>query len=980
MRRIASLLLVLMALAAPVRAQATTEIPPNPYPPTPGRERARAFDDRLRLNSTSLVRNVALRNVGPTVMSGRVVDVDVNPSDPTQFYVAYATGGLWRTRNAGISFESVFDTESVLFIGDIAVDWARGERIWLGTGENNSSRSSYAGVGLYVSPDSGNTWRHRGLEDTHHIGRIVLDPHNPDVAYVGALGALYSPGGQRGVFKTTDGGATWRQTLTLGGNVGVVDLAMDPAQPGTLYAAAWERTRRGWDFIESGPGSGMYKSTDGGETWQPIGGAGSGFPTGAGVGRIGLDVARSQPGTLYAILDNQAHRPRTADENVNPNAITRERLRTMTRDEFLRIAPALIDDYLDTNGFPASYTAQTILQQVREGTLTPVQLVEYLEDANANLFDTPVIGAEVYRSDDGGATWRKTHEGYLDNVFYSYGYYFGQIRVSPLDARKLYILGVPILRSDDGGRNWVNINGENVHVDHHALWVSPQRPGLLVNGNDGGINVSHDDGLTWFKANTPPVGQFYAVEVDEAEPYNVYGGLQDNGVWKGPSSYRFTAGWYDTGRYPYQRLGGGDGMQVQVDTRDNATTYYGSQFGFYQRAKPGERSAVVRPQHTLGERPPRFNWQSPILLSRHNQDVLYFGTHRLNRSMDKGATFTPLSGDLTGGPRRGDVPWGTLTTIDESPLRFGLLYTGSDDGRIHVSRDGGYSWQRIDTGLPQNLYVSRVAASRHAEGRVYAALNGYRYDHMDPYVYASDDFGQTWQRIGESLPKEPVNVVLEDDRNPNLIYVGTDGGLYLSVDRGQTFMPLMKDIPPVPVHDLKLQRRERDLVVGTHGRSIFIADVGLIQTLDSTMMARRVYAYPVEAVTHSAGWGRSSAVWSEPSTPAIGIAYWSGVTAAATIRVKDKDGLVLYDTTDAAERGLNFVRYDLRVQRRALTRAQQDRYKTAPNGMAYLPVGTYTVEVAAGGQTSTTTLEVKAPPPRRRRSGSTEAAPEVERE
>ncbi|HYE58466.1 MAG TPA: hypothetical protein VD948_08165 [Rhodothermales bacterium] len=309
MRRLASLVLVLTALVLPVLAQQADSLPPNPYPPTPGSARARAFDDRLRLNSTSLVRNVTLRNVGPTVMSGRVVDVDVNPNDPTQFYVAYATGGLWRTRNAGQSFESVFDTEAVLFIGDIAVDWARGERIWLGTGENNASRSSYAGVGIYVSPDSGNTWRFRGLEDSHHIGRIVLDPNDRNTAYVGALGALYSPGGQRGVFKTTDGGATWRQTLTLGGNVGVVDLVMDPAQPQTLYAATWERTRRGWDFVESGAGSGLYKSTDGGETWQRLNVEGSGFPTGAGVGRIGLDVARSQPGTVFAVLDNQAHRP-----------------------------------------------------------------------------------------------------------------------------------------------------------------------------------------------------------------------------------------------------------------------------------------------------------------------------------------------------------------------------------------------------------------------------------------------------------------------------------------------------------------------------------------------------------------------------------------------------------------------------------------------------------------------------------------------
>ncbi len=663
---------------------------------------------------------------------------------------------------------------------------------------------------------------------------------------MGALGPLYSPGGQRGLFKTTDGGQTWRQTLTLSGNTGVIDVVMDPRNAATLYLATWERTRRGWDFVESGAGSAVYKSTDAGESWQPLTLAGHGFPTGAGVGRIGLDVSVAD-GALLAVVDNQDHRPKDADETVDPNALTRDRLRTMTQAEFLRIAPALVDDFLDTNGFPASYTAQTILQQVRAGSITPLQLVEYLEDANANLFDTPVIGTEVYRSTDGGATWAKTHTGYIDNVFYSYGYYFGQIRVAPTNPSKLYILGVPIIRSDDGGKTWHDISGDNVHSDHHALWLSPTRAGLLINGNDGGVNVSYDDGATWFKANTPAVGQFYSIEVDDAEPYNVYGGLQDNGVWKGPSNYTSSYNWYDSGRYPYTRVGGGDGMQVQVDTRDNATTYSGSQFGFYQRTKTGERPVTTRPQHTLGERPPRFNWQSPIHLSRHNQDVLYFGTNRLYRSLDKGVTFTPISGDLTGGPRAGDVPWGSLTTVDESPLRFGLLYAGSDDGYVHVSRDGGYAWQRIDTGLPQGLYVSRVEASRHAEGRVYVTLNGYRFDHMEPYVYASEDYGQTWTRIAEDLPKEPVNVIVEDDRNPKLLYVGTDGGTYLTVDRGRTFMPLMKDTPPVPVHDLKLQRRERDLVIGTHGRSLYIADVGLIQTLDSALMARRVFTYPVES-------------------------------------------------------------------------------------------------------------------------------------
>ena len=991
-------LLVLALLAAPA-APAFAQTPPatapaippaNPYVATPGAARLEAGVHRNRLAAASLVANVPFRNVGPTVMGGRVVDVDVSPTDANQFYVAYASGGLWVTRNGGNSFAPVFDQEASMTIGDVAVDWAHGERLWVGTGEKNSSRSSYAGTGIYVSADSGKTWTHRGLEDSHHTGRVVLHPTEPFTAWVGALGPLYSPDGQRGVFKTTDGGATWRQTLPLAGNTGIVDMVIDPSNPAVLYASAWERTRRAWDFTEAGAGSGIYKSTDGGETWARLNVAGSGFPTGADVGRIGLDVFRGNTATVYAVVDNQARRPK--DPNEKPAAgLTRERLRTMPQSEFLALAPALIDDFLDTAGYPASYTAGSILEMVRAGTITPLALVEYLEDANANLFSTPVVGAEVYRSDDGGATWKRAHEGYLDNVYFSYGYYFAEIKVAPQDASKVYIMGVPILKSADGGKTWANINGDNVHADHHALWVNPARAGHLINGNDGGLNVSFDDGATWSKANTPAVGQFYAVQTDDATPFNVYGGLQDNGVWKGPSTYRASRSWHEEGRYPYERIGGGDGMQVEVDTRDNETAYYGFQFGFYARRNAdAERPATVRPQHALGERPPRFNWQSPIHLSRHNQDVLYFGADKFYRSFDQGKTFAAISPDLTGGPRAGDVPYGTISTIDESPKRFGLLYAGTDDGHIHVSRDAGFTWQKVSGALPPNLWVSRVEASNHAEGRVYASLNGYRWDHTDAYAYRSDDYGATWTRLGtgaaDGLPAEPVNVIHEDPHNANVVYVGTDHGLYVSLDRGASFMAMMGTgsdygadvfLPHVAVHDVKVHARDRDLVVGTHGRSLYVADVALVEALDSTMLARPVHAFPLTPITVSPGWGRRSAAWNAPNAPATSIAYFAGGAGSATIRVKTADGTVLKEWQDGAQRGLNYVRYELDADEARLRRpADRDRYPRAENNVRYLVPGAYTVEVTLGGHTSTTPLEVKPVPPRRRRGVPTEAGTE----
>ena len=675
--RFASFLALALTIGAPALAQpadsAQTSAPTSgqeaaPVAPTSAEDRLAAFRGKAALRESSLVKNVPFQNIGPTVMSGRVVDVDVRPDDPSHFYVAYASGGLWKTTSGGTRFTPLFDSQATMTLGDIAVDWtaggdATGETVWAGTGENNSSRSSYAGTGVYKSTDGGQTWEHKGLEETHRTGRIVLHPSDSNTVWVAAIGALYSPNEERGVYKTTDGGATWRKTLFVDDTTGAIDLVLDPTDPDVLYAATWHRARRAWNFVEAGRGSGIYKSTDGGETWQEISTEASGLPTGehpasgAGqaVGRIGLAIYPGDPGILYALVDNQARRPEEEDEEAP--ALTREMLREMNSEDFLEIGEAALEDYLERNGFPAAYTVQSILEMVEAGELAPTALVEYLEDANESLFETPVIGAEVYRSEDGGQTWERTHDDYLDDVYYSYGYYFGEIRVAPDDPQRIYVMGVPILKSEDGGATFTSIGAPNVHVDHHALWVSPDRPGHLIGGNDGGLNISFDDGQSWFKANTPSVGQFYAIGVDEAEPYHVYGGLQDNGVWAGPHTYEAGAGWRQEGDYPYDRLLGGDGMQVEVDTRQNDVVYTGFQFGNYFRINraSGERTSI-KPQHELGERPLRFNWQAPIQLSRHNEDVLYMGSQRLHRSLDRGATWEAISDDLTQGEARGRRP------------------------------------------------------------------------------------------------------------------------------------------------------------------------------------------------------------------------------------------------------------------------------------------------------------------------------------
>lgn len=915
------------------------------------------------------MRSVRAINIGPSVFSCRVTDVEANPADPAEIYVAYASGGLWHSTNNGTTFKPIFDQEAAMTIGDIAVDWQR-RVIWVGTGENNSSRSSYAGTGIYRSADNGKTWEWRGLPESHHIGRIVLHPKDPEVIWVAVLGHLYSPNSERGVYRSTDGGRTWQRTLFVDENTGAIDLCLDPQNPNIVYAATWQRERRAWNFSGAGEGSAIWKSTDGGATWGRLTTPASGFPTGPNTGRIGLDAGIKDGKTiLYACVDNQNPKPKK--DKPASDALTKDALRTMSVAAFLKLSDEQIDDFLKENRFPEKYNVKKIKDLTQKGKITPQTLVEYLEDANTQLFEVDYIGAEVYRSDDGGRTWKRTHSEPLEQMNFTYGYYFSNIRCQPNDADKVYLLGFYIIRSDDGGRTWRNINGDNVHVDHHALWVNPNRPGHLVNGNDGGLNISWDDGESWVKCNQPPVGQFYAVAVDDAQPYRVYGGTQDNGVWVGPSTYQASSSWHQTGQYPYQGLLGGDGMQVAIDPRTNDIIYTGYQFGNYFRIeqKTGKRKSIT-PKHDLGERPLRFNWQTPIHLSTHQPDVLYIGAHRLYRSFNRGDDWEAISEDLTQGGRAGNVPYGTLTTISESPLKFGLLYVGSDDGLIHVTRDGGDTWTRISDSLPPNLWVSRVIASAHRKSRVYVSLNGYRWDDFTPYLYASEDYGTTWERIGTNLPLEPINVVREDPENPNVLYVGTDAGAYVSLDRGQTFQALCPDFPTVPVHDIAIQKRARELILGTHGRSLYRVNIAPIQQLTPEVLAASIHVFEPGKVKYSDNWGKKQP-WRELKDPELSIAFYAATPGKASWSVKTKDGILLNSGQVDCKPGLNTFSYALDVQEAAVKRyqkalqdAQKDPKKVpeltkADTGKFYLQKGSYVLEMQKDGKPASTTFVVE---------------------
>ena len=429
------------------------------------------------------------------------------------------------------------------------------------------------------------------------------------------------------------------------------------------------------------------------------------------------------------------------------------------------------------------------------------------------------------------------------------------------------------LKSKDGGKTFKSISAENVHADHHALWINPKMPGHLIDGNDGGVNISYDDGESWIKNNAPAVGQFYAINVDYEEPYKVYGGLQDNGVWVGSHEYEEDKGWLQNGKYPYEFIMGGDGMQVEIDRRNSSIVYTGFQFGNYYRLnRDTKENTYIQPKHELGENPYRFNWQTPILLSSHNQDILYLGGNKLMRSMDRGDNWKAISNDLTGGGKQGNVAYGTLSSISESDFQFGLLYCGSDDGLVHVSKNGGGNWTKISSSFPKDLWVSRVIASSHKKERVYVTLNGYRWDDFTPYVFMSDNYGVSWKNISSNLPASAVNVIKEDPSNENVLYLGADNGAYVSFDRGESWEAFSSGLPNVAVHDLVIQKEAKDLVLGTHGRSLYVANISLLQKLNASNRNKLVVG-DIESLTHSRRWGNSFSQWSDVNEPAIAVQY-----------------------------------------------------------------------------------------------------------
>jgi photosystem II stability/assembly factor-like uncharacterized protein len=857
-----------------------------------------------------LLASFAYRNLGPFRMQVRIADIDV-PASPARdhlytMYVAPWIGGLFKTTNNGTTFESVFDAQSNLSVGDVTSSPSNPDIVWVGTGDAFTSRSSYAGDGVYKSTDAGKTWKNVGLRDSHHIARIVVHATNPNIVYVAAMGHLYSTNAERGVFKTTNGGESWEKVFYINERVGVIDLIADPRNPAVLYAATYDKERLPWQIINGGPESGIYKTIDSGRTWKRLGG---GLPSGK-IGRIGLDIYLKNPDILYAVIEN---------EN--------------TRDV---AAPAPAGARGAGQGGGAAGRIAT-------------------------------IGGEVYRTEDGGQVWKKMNADDY-NVSPKGPYYFSQIRVDPANDLNIFVTQDGFRHSTDGGKTW---NAPTVFPrmfgDFRTLWFDPENPLRMISGGDGGIAISYDGGKTSDAYSNIPLGSIYAIGVDMEDPYNVYAGLQDHEHWRGPSNSA-------SGRVTEQdwfALGNGDGIFTQVDPTDSRWLYTTRQYGGHTRVdqKLGY-TTTIQPRRAQGLPPHRWLWEPPVHISPHNSSVIYVGSQVLLKSTDRGDHWTEISPDLSSndtakifpeseGGVPGGIPWFAISMISESPITPGIIWVGTSDGKVQLTRDGGANWTDLSPGINalggrKEAYVSRVQASAHVPGRAYVSRSGYKFDDFRPYLYRTDDFGATWTSIAGNLPNQPINVIYEDKKNPDLLFVGNDTGVFVSIDRGASWVKMNNNMPNVPVRDLLVHPRENDLILGTYGRGFYVTNIAPLQEMNGAMLNEEVHLFAIKPTVQRITWQfgandylfgqRNFQTPNEPNEMVIRYYLKNQGSGSATVVITDVKGQEVARLQGKTGTGINTVLWTMRAQG-----AGRGRGAGGGNVLdGWAPLGEYTVSLELG--------------------------------
>lgn len=839
--------------------------------------RLKGYSQHEAMKATSLFKNVKWQFLGPLNISGRMTDVEVVVPKGKNYtiYVAGASGGVWRTVNEGTSWQPIFQHAASTAIGDLALAPSDQDIIWVGTGEANIFRSSQAGAGIYKSTDAGKTWKHMGLTGTYTIPRIIVHPTNPDIVYVAAGGHEWTDNEERGIFKTVDGGNKWQKILYVNEQTGANDLVMDPTNPDVLYATTWQRIRKKWNDPrnESGYAHSGIYKTVDGGKTWKS--MNKGLPQPSFRGRIGIDICRAKPDVLYAF----------------------------------------VDDYEVTG-------------QWEKGVM----------DSYGRPKMGKIRGASVYKSEDGAASWHKTSQdnAYMEGLSGTYGWVFAQIRVDPVNENKIYVMGLGLNVSEDSGKTFKELKG--MHGDHHGLWIDPANPDYLINVNDGGVAISYD-GKTFrtFYDNLPLV-QFFNVMYDMSDPFYVYGSIQDHGSYRGRVD--LSKGRQAIPAVQWENAPGGEGSSHAIDPTHPDTVYSAGFYGNMDRTcmKTGKSKQIV-PKPAQGEPPFRGQWLAPFIISPHNPRILYLGLNHLFRSMNRGDKWEKISPDLSyNDPHKiGDIQYQTIFCISESPFQFGLIYAGTDDGRLHITRNSGTTWQEITRGLAKQRWMSRVIASRYDKATVYVTQNGKRDDDFTPYIWKSTDYGKNWQDISGNIPLGPVNVIREDPVNAGILYVGTDAGVYITLNGGKEWQVLAGGLPTTYVHDLVIHPRDRILVAATHGRGMYALDVKNIQELNSQVLAESVKLFQPEDAKLPV-WR----MWQFRDGKQGFIHYYLKESGKVEIKVMDAGGKKVAGLKAGGDKGLNMAVWDLKAPRQKTKQRRRN---------PFVQPGDYTVILTTGSTT-----------------------------